>query len=343
MLVGTLVYMSPEQAKGETIDGRTDVYSLGAVLYEMLSGQSPISGDTPAPILLRILTADVVPLGTLRPGLPLELEAIVHRAMRVDRAERFPDAGAMRAALDSIAPALADGGVIETGQIDRAGVAAIEQVGIGRPTKTAPLPAATPSAVAGAPPWPATHATPFVAPPAGGPASAAPVTGPFPPAGAALPRPAATPDATEPTVPVAQPARRGIPFAAIAGAGAVALLLAIVAIAGALRLYGGDGPRPTVVAAPPPLPAAPSTPPPSIQPPSTAPPTPPTPIVIEPGPSAQEPPADPFADMPPGCRELMEGDNSEAEDIARAFQCAAEYYERVGPPVVPEPVPPSSN
>ena len=100
MSLGTPHYMSPEQAAGErTLDARTDVYALGCVLYEMLSGRSPHEGPTVAAILVRVLTETPAPLGGLVPGLPPAIEAAVMRALARSPAERFATAGAFAAGL----------------------------------------------------------------------------------------------------------------------------------------------------------------------------------------------------------------------------------------------------
>ncbi|MEY4509487.1 MAG: hypothetical protein RLZZ450_1609 [Pseudomonadota bacterium] len=91
--MGTPYYMSPEQARGdEGIDARTDLYALGVILYELLSGRRPIRGDTPLQVLHRILTETPKPLQRLCPDLPRKLCAIVHRALAKGRDERFGSA-----------------------------------------------------------------------------------------------------------------------------------------------------------------------------------------------------------------------------------------------------------
>lgn len=72
--VGTVAYMSPEQARGEDLDTRTDLFSFEAVLYEMATGQRAFSGNTPAVISHAILSQAPVPLGSVNPDLPAKLE-----------------------------------------------------------------------------------------------------------------------------------------------------------------------------------------------------------------------------------------------------------------------------
>ncbi len=88
--IGTAHYMSPEQARGErAVDMRSDVYSLGVILYELLSGKKPHDGDSLLSILHKVMTQPPVPLGSVRSGLPHALHAVVRRAMAADVAERY--------------------------------------------------------------------------------------------------------------------------------------------------------------------------------------------------------------------------------------------------------------
>jgi serine/threonine-protein kinase len=88
--IGTAHYMSPEQARGErAVDTRSDVYSLGVILYELLSGKKPYDGESLLQILHKVMTQPPIPLGSVRPGLPDALHAVVRRAMAADVAERY--------------------------------------------------------------------------------------------------------------------------------------------------------------------------------------------------------------------------------------------------------------
>ena len=107
MSVGTPHYMSPEQALGQReIDGRTDVYALGAILYEMLTGAPPFTGSNAQAIVAKVLTEKPVPPAKLRPEVPAQVSHAVVRALQKNADDRFPTAGAFRAAFSgSAAPA----------------------------------------------------------------------------------------------------------------------------------------------------------------------------------------------------------------------------------------------
>jgi hypothetical protein len=100
-VVGTIGYMSPEQVRGQTVDGRSDIFALGAVVYEMLSGRRAFTGDTPADTMTAILTRD--PEDLSRPGLvvPQGLDRIVRRCLEKDPAERFQSAKDVAFALEA--------------------------------------------------------------------------------------------------------------------------------------------------------------------------------------------------------------------------------------------------
>ena len=100
-MVGTVQYLSPEQAEGRPVDHRSDLYSTGIVLYELLTGQVPFDGEAPISIAIKQINEPPVPPGQLEPGIPPALEAVVMRALEKDPERRFQSADEFVAALEN--------------------------------------------------------------------------------------------------------------------------------------------------------------------------------------------------------------------------------------------------
>ena len=109
-LLGTVAYMSPEQAQGKAVDPRSDVFSFGILLYEMATGRRPFDGDNHVSILTSILRDTPAPVTTLAPAAPRELERIVRRCLEKDPAKRYADAAELRDELRALAGRLSTPG-----------------------------------------------------------------------------------------------------------------------------------------------------------------------------------------------------------------------------------------
>src|SRR5918993_3387232 len=113
LIVGTAAYMAPEQALGQDVDGRTDLYALGVLLYELTTGRVPFKGDDPLAVVSQHVHASVVPPRVLRPDMPRALEAVILRLLAKDPDDRFATATDTLIALGTslLEP---DGGTSET-------------------------------------------------------------------------------------------------------------------------------------------------------------------------------------------------------------------------------------
>ena len=108
-ILGTVAYMSPEQAEGRAIDGRSDLFSLGVVLYEMATGQRPFTGDTNLSILSSILKDTPRSVTDINPALPRDLGRIIRRALAKDPERRYQSAKDLRNDLEDLKASLDSG------------------------------------------------------------------------------------------------------------------------------------------------------------------------------------------------------------------------------------------
>src|SRR5262245_36932502 len=176
-IVGTAQYLSPEQARGTPVDPRSDLYSLGIVLYEMPTGTVPFTGDAPVEIAMKHLSTIPDPPSKRRPEVPHDLDAVVMRALAKDPDQRYDSAEDMEADLARIAR-----GASVSPRTEEALTQVLAGVGlenaatvVAQPPPPPPTPAPAPAA---APPPPPAAAPPAARPPATAPA---PVAVPPPP------------------------------------------------------------------------------------------------------------------------------------------------------------------
>jgi serine/threonine protein kinase/Tol biopolymer transport system component len=153
MAVGTISYMSPEQARGEELDGRSDLFSLGTVLYQMVTGKQAFPGSTSAVVFDNILHNPPVAPVTLNPSVPAEFERILNKALEKDKDYRYQVAAEMRSDLKRLqresdsgrTPAASGAGSAQrSAAIGSGGVATGSggSVAVATPTPSAPMPAA---------------------------------------------------------------------------------------------------------------------------------------------------------------------------------------------------------
>ena len=119
-IVGTVAYMSPEQAEGKTVDARTDIFSFGAVLYEMVTGQRAFQGDTPLSTLTAVLREEPKPINLARAGVPHDLERVITRCLRKDPERRWQSMADVRVALRELKEESDSGGLaVSTADVPR--------------------------------------------------------------------------------------------------------------------------------------------------------------------------------------------------------------------------------
>jgi Tol biopolymer transport system component/tRNA A-37 threonylcarbamoyl transferase component Bud32 len=108
-VVGTVPYMSPEQAEGRTVDARADIFCFGSVLYRILTGRRPFEGESRLSIMAKILNEDPKPPSQIVPSIPLELEKIILRCLRKDPARRYQTMADLKVALEDLSEESATG------------------------------------------------------------------------------------------------------------------------------------------------------------------------------------------------------------------------------------------
>jgi len=140
-IVGSVHYLSPEQVRGETATARSDIYAVGILLYEMLTGKQPYSGDTPIAVAMKHIQETPPPVDEVNPDVPPELAAVVMRAMEKRPEQRYGSAGELARHLEL---ALEDTGqatvVIPTGALDREGITGADEEEIGVSSKKKNVP-----------------------------------------------------------------------------------------------------------------------------------------------------------------------------------------------------------
>src|SRR5690349_11009706 len=119
LVLGTARYMSPEQARGQKVDARSDIWSLGVVLYEMVAGIPPFTGETPSDCIASILTKEPPPISGVLPDVPPKLEEILQKTLRKDKDERYQTTGKLLGDLHTLKGEMGLAGPARAGGIVR--------------------------------------------------------------------------------------------------------------------------------------------------------------------------------------------------------------------------------
>ena len=157
MLIGTPAYMSPEQASGQPLDARSDIYALGVVLFEFITGREPYQAETPVALLFKHINEAIPPIANFRTDVPPAVEAVVTRATSKDPDDRYASAGELAQALrDAMQTPLVSITSLMDNPADNDATAVLEDP---QPRIAEPTPATTPSAPRTAPDRAGCHAT----------------------------------------------------------------------------------------------------------------------------------------------------------------------------------------
>ena len=140
-IMGTAQYLSPEQAQGRPVTEASDLYSVGIVLYELLTGRAPFAGDSPVAVAMQHVNQPPPSPRELQPSVPAALEAVVMKSLAKDPAERYTDADSFIKALESVEAAL------QRGPVDTESTAVYAPVGVVSPPSAAPAAPAPPLAM----------------------------------------------------------------------------------------------------------------------------------------------------------------------------------------------------
>ena len=155
--MGTPGYMSPEQATGRPLDVRTDVFSLGVMLYEMVTGARPFAGETPMDVVIATSRDTPIPVAKRNPQVPEDLARVVERCLKKEATERYANADELLAALEALRATTAQRALPRRSAAIAAAVAAIVGVGAFGASRLAastpaPVPAPPASTAIAAPP-----------------------------------------------------------------------------------------------------------------------------------------------------------------------------------------------